>query len=115
MLSVPTYLLSFFFNDTATTEIYTLSLHDALPILSTCGKHRMRKSNRRTLDFEDLQFFSSLDDRRDPWPKSKVHQLDGWNCESSRSKEHFPHFRTHAPKPGVRQFHKTCGNTGLLR
>src|SRR2546430_7775249 len=27
------YLLFFFFNDTATTEIYTLSLHDALPIL----------------------------------------------------------------------------------
>src|SRR5690349_23929641 len=26
-------LLFFFFNDTATTEIYTLSLHDALPIL----------------------------------------------------------------------------------
>src|SRR3712207_8092252 len=26
-------LLDFFFNDTATTEIYTLSLHDALPIL----------------------------------------------------------------------------------
>src|SRR3712207_5511112 len=25
----------FFFNDTATTEIYTLSLHDALPILAT--------------------------------------------------------------------------------
>src|SRR3954462_9829383 len=25
----------FFFNDTATTEIYTLSLHDALPIYST--------------------------------------------------------------------------------
>src|SRR2546427_2846626 len=28
----------FFFNDTATTEIYTLSLHDALPILSPDGK-----------------------------------------------------------------------------
>src|SRR2546427_13280346 len=26
------YLVFFFFNDTATTEIYTLSLHDALPI-----------------------------------------------------------------------------------
>src|SRR5256885_11921346 len=26
----------FFFNDTATTEIYTLSLHDALPISSNC-------------------------------------------------------------------------------
>src|SRR5256885_8816742 len=34
----------FFFNDTATTEIYTLSLHDALPIshhsLSACGSGR---------------------------------------------------------------------------
>src|SRR6266403_6138531 len=28
----PPPLLFFFFNDTATTEIYTLSLHDALPI-----------------------------------------------------------------------------------
>src|SRR2546422_9462237 len=28
------YSLFFFFNDTATTEIYTLSLHDALPISS---------------------------------------------------------------------------------
>ena len=26
----------FFFNDTATTEIYTLSLHDALPIFYAC-------------------------------------------------------------------------------
>ena len=26
------FLFFFFFNDTATTEIYTLSLHDALPI-----------------------------------------------------------------------------------
>src|SRR2546425_3397613 len=31
----------FFFNDTATTEIYTLSLHDALPILPSC-----RSANR---------------------------------------------------------------------
>src|SRR3712207_9031653 len=28
-------VLFFFFNDTATTEIYTLSLHDALPIYPT--------------------------------------------------------------------------------
>src|SRR5471032_2810547 len=28
----PVFLYFFFFNDTATTEIYTLSLHDALPI-----------------------------------------------------------------------------------
>src|SRR3712207_6942576 len=28
----------FFFNDTATTEIYTLSLHDALPILTRMNR-----------------------------------------------------------------------------
>src|SRR2546427_5775118 len=33
MIMQPTYsFFFFFFNDTATTEIYTLSLHDALPI-----------------------------------------------------------------------------------
>src|SRR5262250_3936953 len=31
------FLFFFFFNDTATTEIYTLSLHDALPIRSQAG------------------------------------------------------------------------------
>src|SRR2546426_11483370 len=31
------YFFLFFFNDTATTEIYTLSLHDALPILTRDG------------------------------------------------------------------------------
>src|SRR3712207_8303445 len=30
-------MLFFFFNDTATTEIYTLSLHDALPISRRAG------------------------------------------------------------------------------
>src|SRR3712207_8817940 len=31
--------MSFFFNDTATTEIYTLSLHDALPICFQAGRN----------------------------------------------------------------------------
>src|SRR3712207_7204231 len=31
----------FFFNDTATTEIYTLSLHDALPILNSIAGKRL--------------------------------------------------------------------------
>src|SRR2546426_2727355 len=35
-------LLFFFFNDTATTEIYTLSLHDALPI-STPARRAPRR------------------------------------------------------------------------
>src|SRR2546422_9565266 len=32
ILRYPPFFFFFFFNDTATTEIYTLSLHDALPI-----------------------------------------------------------------------------------
>src|SRR3712207_6974995 len=35
------HLFLFFFNDTATTEIYTLSLHDALPISSRRRSSRL--------------------------------------------------------------------------
>src|SRR2546426_4772102 len=39
--STPSWYFSFFFfNDTATTEIYTLSLHDALPISPASGGPR---------------------------------------------------------------------------
>src|SRR2546422_8002542 len=40
-------LFVFFFNDTATTEIYTLSLHDALPISSSCRRTRGTWRGRR--------------------------------------------------------------------
>src|SRR3712207_3903703 len=42
----------FFFNDTATTEIYTLSLHDALPILLGDGRLRRRGSERPLFDLD---------------------------------------------------------------
>src|SRR3712207_8188627 len=38
-------LYYFFFNDTATTEIYTLSLHDALPILKAVFTPQLSKLN----------------------------------------------------------------------
>src|SRR5207245_10966501 len=43
--SLALYFLLFFFNDTPTTEIYTLSLHDALPI-SKCPARRRSHPNR---------------------------------------------------------------------
>src|SRR2546429_9175668 len=43
-----TTIFFFFFNDTATTEIYTLSLHDALPISSRCSPVRRSKCCRST-------------------------------------------------------------------
>src|SRR2546428_3844220 len=38
MVKSTCFVFFFFFNDTATTEIYTLSLHDALPIYNV-GQH----------------------------------------------------------------------------
>src|SRR5687768_18298877 len=43
-------MLSFFYNDTATTEIYTLSLHDALPILPVGSAHEDGPQSPRDLD-----------------------------------------------------------------
>src|SRR2546425_13252383 len=59
----------FFFNDTATTEIYTLSLHDALPI------SRLRHG------------FSPVDGAHPPGPRCPAHQGDGERARV-RSEEH---------------------------
>src|SRR6266496_6409331 len=48
------FLPFFFFNDTATTEIYTLSLHDALPIPEPLV-WMVAELLRRTLDFSPEQ------------------------------------------------------------
>src|SRR3712207_7275080 len=52
--SFPCHIL-FFFNDTATTEIYTLSLHDALPIseAQAGGRHGDERHERRRDDAAD--------------------------------------------------------------
>src|SRR3989442_14631320 len=42
----------FFFNDTATTEIYTLSLHDALPIFATPDGEEVRERHGDVLGRE---------------------------------------------------------------
>src|SRR5438874_12053222 len=50
----------FFFNDTATTEIYTLSLHDALPILSSNSSSPRNDEPRSRKPFSSpLLFFIS--------------------------------------------------------
>src|SRR5690348_17947933 len=60
------YFSFFFFNDTATTEIYTLSLHDALPIFP----------QKRSLDSSSAEISLSLDDgesQRNRVPRSEEH------------------------------------------
>src|SRR6266513_6475627 len=52
LLPILSVLFFFFFNDTATTEIYTLSLHDALPISTSSWRRRTSRlgspGSRRT-------------------------------------------------------------------
>src|SRR5437868_15297847 len=44
------FSIFFFFNATATTEIYTLSLHDALPIFGVVEGHERRARARRACE-----------------------------------------------------------------
>src|SRR5258708_17021183 len=48
MSCAPPVFSFFFFNDTATTEIYTLSLHDALPISTSSSRSPAASSVRST-------------------------------------------------------------------
>src|SRR2546426_12306471 len=52
MLLHTIFFTFFFFNDTATTEIYTLSLHDALPI---CGPEGHRRAAGRVVRGDHLR------------------------------------------------------------
>src|SRR5689334_24097180 len=78
----PTFII-FFFNDTATTEIYTLSLHDALPIsFSNRTAHGMPGKNRTVgIDNSARQQFAQ-------------------ECLSARSEEHTSELQS--------QFHLVC-------
>src|SRR5260221_12666810 len=71
LLSVSHALLicpSFFFNDTATTEIYTLSLHDALPIsahLEHAALENHKQPHRPGADDRDIAAVESVPHRLD--------------------------------------------------
>src|SRR5476651_2899158 len=64
--SIFIFFFFFFFNDTATTEIYTLSLHDALPIFWPSGQAhakrdaeydcRRRRSEEHTSELQSRQY-----------------------------------------------------------
>src|SRR3712207_8567787 len=74
--------VSFFINDTATTEIYTLSLHDALPISGGSWQRPCRSS------------FRQLDPEPAPPPGGRfdadaaAHPLHPFPDDGQRSEEH---------------------------
>src|SRR3712207_8896829 len=80
----------FFFNDTATTEIYTLSLHDALPISTTRRSvSRSCAASRSTTSAPAGSSSGSVSGRRSgpstyPWTSTS----------STRSEEHTPELQS---------------------
>src|SRR3954464_2209752 len=76
------FMFFFFFNDTATTEIYTLSLHDALPISSELQSHdnlvclefrRDRKSTRLNSSHTIISYAVFC-------LKKKIHTMTRYTC-----------------------------------
>src|SRR5258707_13357974 len=57
------FIVFFFFNDTATTEIYTLSLHDALPICVGLGRRLARRPGRQLRPGQRPRRFRRLERR----------------------------------------------------
>src|SRR3712207_6940255 len=79
-------ILFFFFNDTATTEIYTLSLHDALPICPG----REREGRSRVAEEAQLQQPVDDHDRRAVRERGDRPRLRGLvdGDHGQRSEEH---------------------------
>src|SRR5262245_64652387 len=79
MVSSTLRSLFFFFNETAPTEIYTLSLHDALPISlrDVTKRYRTRHGHATVLDALDLSVH----------PGEKI-GIVGRNGAGKRSEEH---------------------------
>src|SRR3712207_8948757 len=78
---VTSCVIVFFFNDTATTEIYTLSLHDALPISWRAGKKKICLPAAASTTSRTLRITSV---RRARQPRYTVSRCA--NC--ARSEEH---------------------------
>src|SRR5256885_16335695 len=87
-------LLFFFFNDTATTEIYTLSLHDALPISDCLLAHSpLRRCRQLAQALQALRpgLASAMDSRLlemdfgewegQPWDALDRSAIDAWAAD----------------------------------
>src|SRR5260221_7233064 len=101
-MQFPPLFFFFFFNDTATTEIYTLSLHDALPIWLRILCAVLPRSNRKGCGNESMDHQVG-DDRRDV------------GCRRLRSEEHTSELQSHSDlvcrlllEKKKKQYNPTC-------
>src|SRR2546422_3514530 len=101
----------FFFNDTATTEIYTLSLHDALPI----SLQAVREAGRRAIE-------AGVEERRrEPLRRlARSEKCEGAHVQdlaaARRSEEHTSELqsRLHLVFRLLLEKHKGCRHRSLI-
>src|SRR3712207_8106469 len=93
--------MCFFFNDTATTEIYTLSLHDALPILGRSPDVDLgiwqplgKLSRRRGVEEQAAKI--SLEDRKSTRLNSSHANISyAVFCLKKKKKQQYTHYDLH--------------------
>src|SRR5258708_35938610 len=78
----------FFFNDTATTEIYTLSLHDALPIFNTAVFTVMDAVVLRDLPVRDPEQLVELVSQYPGEPRMNIFQRSEEHTSELQSPDH---------------------------
>src|SRR2546427_5897814 len=80
-------MLFFFFNDTATTEIYTLSLHDALPICIGVELSSFGSKTREELFFGDR---TDVPETRSEEHTSELQSQSNLVCRLLLAKKNYP-------------------------
>src|SRR3712207_9233688 len=82
-------LFVFFFNDTATTEIYTLSLHDALPISGVVPDALVRLEHQRIqVEHAELAVADPRLARRQPLERAHVDERSEEHTSELQSRQY---------------------------
>src|SRR5438552_8732378 len=92
MINVSPLFFFFFFNDPSTTEIYTLSLHDALPIFATAFERQRRGAQRLGRVLVELNMISRSEEHT-----SELQSADHLVCRLLLEKKKRHALRRHLP------------------
>src|SRR3989442_8804791 len=92
MICLALFFFFFFFNDTATTEIYTLSLHDALPISRSRNRSHRRAHTRFRSRHPPLARPRGRSEEHTSELQSRPHLVCRLLLEKKKKKQHILYF-----------------------
>src|SRR5437867_8729655 len=99
----------FFFNDTATTEIYTLSLHDALPIYALWCRAQRDARNQRSLLRASAEPSLAFTDRKSTRLNSSHRTISyAVFCLKKKKKTQYPNKREYQNKRRKSYTYSSC-------